>query len=227
VQELEARCRVLEQNLRESEGERAHLTVRLRDLEHTAVRAARELERKERQVDELSIRGAELTQQLVEREGEIAAATERAAELERAVYRLHSQVQQQPDALDALSPGSSPIEGGQVLCSADDDEERLGDMPTLAALRQRLYMQYDASLEERSAGTGGPALCSTGSAGFGGFASPCSGGAGRPQQDAAVRIQHRRLSSAARCEQAPAEAVVRLYTPRRNTPAWGRNEPPM
>merc|ERR1712061_406531 len=100
--------------------------------------AARELERKERQVDELSLQGATLSQRLAERESEVTATTERAAALEH-----------EPECTTATSawtagPMQAEFEATQLLRSCDDEDEHLGDMPTLAALRQRLYSQVDS-----------------------------------------------------------------------------------
>lgn len=89
---LEARCQQLERVLAAKDAERRKVehsyTGRVRGLEEHAARAARELERRERQVDELHLQGKALARRLTEREYECHATSERAAELEREVNRL-------------------------------------------------------------------------------------------------------------------------------------------
>jgi len=94
LQALEARCRQLERSLAAKDEQRreleSNLTGKVRGLEEHAARAARELERRERQVDELHLQGQALAQRLTEREHECLATSERAADLEREVTRLCS-----------------------------------------------------------------------------------------------------------------------------------------
>lgn len=137
--DLEAKCQKLERSLMNKDQEHRQLeqrfSAKVRGLEEAALRTARELERRDRQVDELCLRSAELTQKLADRE------------------------QRVPEV--SLSPRAKRAEcdAAPTLHGHDDiEQESLGDMPTLAALRKRLQNQVNSTTTgdcNASAGTGG------------------------------------------------------------------------
>jgi len=162
---LEAQCQRLEQGLNMKELERQELEQTLRDkvrnLEEAASRTARELQRKERQVDELNSRSTALSKQLAERESEAMASAKRAAELEREVSRLggrdrHSSRSRRSEEREERHMRPEPeLEGNEVMLASKSDhegEEPLDSMPTLAALRQRLSREVDGSTGRPAAG---------------------------------------------------------------------------
>jgi len=136
---LETRCLHLEQNLAASEMEKERLTSRLRHLGENAARVTKALQRKEEQVGELNLQSTKLARALME----VTAGTITAA---------------------APSGSGSPypmpqdarvFEGAELLQSPDDEEEHLGNVSTLAALRERLYREYDAKVNGGLASSSG------------------------------------------------------------------------
>lgn len=181
---LEARCLELEKNLKGKDDQ-------LRELQEISTRTARELERKERQVEETSFRCSTLTQKLEQSETESLAITRRAQELELEVQRL-AQLQRDLRLGADDSPrfySSSPgyrAEDSPPRNRAREDSDfgrqvrevnagrrrnevpvpvveanlisNVGDyrdLPTLAALRSRLYDHKDAHGDRGDRGEGG------------------------------------------------------------------------
>lgn len=136
---LERRCLHLEQSLVASELEKERLTSRLRHLEENSAYVARVLQHKEEQVGELNLQNTKLARALME----VTAGASTSA---------------------ACSGAGSPyvttrearvFEGTEVLQSPDDEEEHLGNVSTLAALRERLYREYDAKVNRGIASSTG------------------------------------------------------------------------
>jgi len=126
---LERRCLHLEQSLVASEMEKERLTGRLRHLEENAARVTQELQRKEEQVGELNLQSSKLARALMEVTAERSGG---------AASGSGSPFAMQQDA--------RVFEGAEVLQSPDDEEEHLGNVSTLAALRERLYREYDGKV---------------------------------------------------------------------------------
>uniref|UniRef100_A0A7S0A9R3 Uncharacterized protein n=1 Tax=Pyrodinium bahamense TaxID=73915 RepID=A0A7S0A9R3_9DINO len=178
------------------------------------------MERKERQVDELSIKGAELTQQLAQRESEVSTYVQRAARLELEVSRFSGRA----DAPQASAQGTrSSFDGEQILLSPDDEEEHLGNATTLAALRQRLYQQYDgvvADASERFAPVG-PRHATAGTGGCSATIRVGSPLAAQQLQQDTSRTTQQSVASSSWDPGTPVQTTIRLHTPQRGAVSWG------
>jgi len=136
---LERRCLQLEQSLAASEMEKERLTSRLRNLEENAARVTQALQRKEEQVGELNLQSTKLARALME----VTAGTNTVA------------VPSGGGSPYAMPRDARVFEGAEVLQSPDDEEEHLGNVSTLAALRERLYREYDAKVNGGLASSSG------------------------------------------------------------------------
>lgn len=161
--DLEARCLELERNLT---GKDAQLV----ELHEMAKRTARELERKERQVEEVKLHCSTLTQKLEESETETAAIASRAQELELEVQRLaafreererrrKTDGQERVRGNDGRERVDSPSGVSDFDRAVRDVNLGVGDyrdLPTLAALRTRLYDHKDSLSTQRTGSVGSP-----------------------------------------------------------------------
>lgn len=111
VAALEARCRKLERSLASKDADRKQIEQayagKVRGLEEQASRAARELERRERQVDELSMHGQALAQRLAENENHNQAGKDGKRMKETVLARQSADV-----VLGTSSSTSAPRRGG-------------------------------------------------------------------------------------------------------------------
>merc|ERR1711924_151695 len=111
---LEARYAELEKNLRAKDDQ-------LRELQQMAQRTARELERKERQVEESNLNNSALTQKVQESENAMAACAQRTQELEVEVRRLaafrdeRERRRRDSDALDRPENAPDPSEFARAV----------------------------------------------------------------------------------------------------------------
>lgn len=154
---LEARCLELEQSLKGRDG-------KLRELQEMAARTAQELEHRERQVEETAVQCTALTQRLEQSESETMAVAQRARELELEVQRLAAFREERERRRERDKPEDSPeslfarqvreVNAGRLRNEVPVIEANLigevGDyreLPTLAALRNRLHDHKDAHSE--------------------------------------------------------------------------------
>jgi hypothetical protein len=153
---LETRCLELERGLRAKDDQ-------LRELHESIQRTVRELERKERQVEEESLHSSALAQKLEESAREAAAANQRAQDLETEVRRLEKfrdererRRQERPENSPELGEFDRAVRDVNAGRGRSGDDPRVPiteanllsdtgpvgdyrDLPTLAALRNRLY----------------------------------------------------------------------------------------
>lgn len=141
---LEARCSELEKNAKGKDAQ-------LQELHDMAQRTAQELERRERQVEELKLNCSALTQKLKESETETTAIAHRARELESEVERLAAfreererrrRSRSQEQASEALPEDFTDFDRAVREVNKQDHRD-YRDLPTLAALRHRLYDTMD------------------------------------------------------------------------------------
>lgn len=137
------RCEMLERTLHTSKVERGALEERLlatsEELEAVRERMAEEVRRCEKQLEELGRQNATLQAQLAEKEKEAALSSERACELEKEAVAVSRKVPSRTTSLRGTDFEGDSDNGGGT-----------GDMPTLAALRQRLYGSRRSSTNSAS-----------------------------------------------------------------------------